>query len=354
LTLRLGFLLECLLLNEKYLTISARSKLLESYQQASERMQLDMLRTKNILEGYSLKEALNSNDYYKNNIRAGQTVLANWIRMKRFDFIMLSVDNPNGTCANYPNKIVRWNYNDEWNRNDEWYKTNGDIKLMGFSHGYNELAEPTIHDEYFVRLSNERNRSCYIDGYDHIKSLVTGRCFGSDEVRFFAHKLKIDLDKNPEQFATVVYHTAYNTFKPRIIGEKYYTEDQIRRWTEKITIRTFPWFNSSSRWNKEQKRVAKALRTSKKLLKEWLTPSEFRALMNNNLKIKSQIDDNITYIVRRESCQRVQIVKAGKNVGELCLICTDDIPEYDRLLNKILLLKTDEKRALEVANVWNR
>lgn len=320
------------------------------YYQTCERMRIDMLRTKNILEGYSLKEALDSNDYMKNYIRAGQTVLANWIRLKRFNFLTLSVDNPDGTCANYPNNIVRWN------RNDEWYKNNGDIKLMGFSYGYSEVAEPTINDEYFIRLSNERGQQTYIDGYDHIKSLVTGICFGSDEIRFFAHKMRINLDKNPEKFATVIYKAAQNAFKSHILGAKHYTEDQIEAWTEKIVTRTMPWWNPNRERNNiiEQKRLAKALRTSKKLLKEWLTPSEFRALMDNNLKIKSQIEADVTYIVRRESYKRIEIVKAGKNVGELCIVCTDNVPEYDRLLNKILLLKTDEKRALEVANVWYR
>ena len=53
---------------------------------------------------------------------------------------------------------------------------------------------------------------------------------------------------------------------------------------------------------------------------------------------------------RKKPEEMVQVVKNGVNAGRLCLVSVDKtLPAGDRLLSKILLLKSDEAGFLKVA-----
>ncbi len=104
-----------------------------------------------------------------------------------------------------------------------------------------------------------------------------------------------------------------------------------------------------------QKVIDRANKKSMKLLKEWLSDAEYKYLMEEgNLELPSQHEKDTIYIVNKDPMKRIGIKKKGKVVEKsLCIHASHSYPTGDVLLANIMLLKTDEKKFLEIANVHN-
>jgi hypothetical protein len=101
---------------------------------------------------------------------------------------------------------------------------------------------------------------------------------------------------------------------------------------------------------REDKQLKLAHERSMKLLKRWLTKNEWDALINKGeLEIPSTINNDEIYIIKKAAYEKVLLKKAGKLVSQHCLVTDKHYPDGDVLLNKILLLKTDEKQFLKIA-----
>jgi len=102
---------------------------------------------------------------------------------------------------------------------------------------------------------------------------------------------------------------------------------------------------------KEDKRLVRAKEKSEKLLKDWMTPAEYKALKEKGeIEIPSQIDDDVIFIVKRDPNAMVDVKKNGKKTHKLCAVAEDlDYAVGDQLLSKIALIKTDEKKFKEIA-----
>lgn len=97
---------------------------------------------------------------------------------------------------------------------------------------------------------------------------------------------------------------------------------------------------------KEDRRLVRAKEKSEKLLKEWMTPAEYKALKEKGeVEVPSMEDDDVIFIVKRDPNEMVDVKKNGKKTHKLCAVAEDmDYPVGDQLLSKIALIKTDEKR----------
>lgn len=108
-------------------------------------------------------------------------------------------------------------------------------------------------------------------------------------------------------------------------------------------------------WEKAptQKQIDRAHKRSLKLLKQWLSPEEYNYLMEEGqLELPSQYEKDTIYIVDKNPMKRIGIKKEGKIVEKsLCIHPSHSYADGDVLLSNILLLKTDEKKFLEIANV---
>lgn len=102
---------------------------------------------------------------------------------------------------------------------------------------------------------------------------------------------------------------------------------------------------------KEDKKMVKAKEKSEKLLKEWLSPNEIKALEEKGeMEVPSTDDDDVIFIVKKDPNAMVEVKKNGKHSHRLCLIAEDlDYPVGDQLLSKVAMLKTDEKQFKEIA-----
>lgn len=102
-----------------------------------------------------------------------------------------------------------------------------------------------------------------------------------------------------------------------------------------------------------QKAIDKANKKSLKLLKKWLSPEEYQYLMEDgNLELPSQHEKDTIYIINKDPMKRIGIKKNGKVVEKsLCIHTEHSYAVGDQLLANIMLLKTDEKKFLNVANV---
>ena len=117
------------------------------------------------------------------------------------------------------------------------------------------------------------------------------------------------------------------------------------------------------RQQKEQERILAQEGVRKKadeLLQKWLSPDEYNSLkMYDKLDIPSPTNPNILYEVKKDVGKKV-VKKIREKIGsiyifkrieELCIMPLEsDYVNDDNLLAKILLLKTDEKEFLEIAN----
>ena len=102
----------------------------------------------------------------------------------------------------------------------------------------------------------------------------------------------------------------------------------------------------------ERLKFQKAQEKSIKLLKDWLSPSEYNYLMEKGeLEIPSQINEDEIWIVKREPTARVMRKKKGKLITEHCILPSINVPDGDILLSKIVLLKTNEEQFTKISNI---
>jgi len=102
-----------------------------------------------------------------------------------------------------------------------------------------------------------------------------------------------------------------------------------------------------------QKAFEKRQKKSFDLLKSWLSEAEYNYLMEQgNLELPSKHEKDTIYIINKDPMKRVAIKKKGKVVMKsLCIHASHQYADGDVLLSNIMLLKTDEKKFLEIANV---
>lgn len=104
----------------------------------------------------------------------------------------------------------------------------------------------------------------------------------------------------------------------------------------------------------QEKKRKEAEDKSMQLLKSWLSESEYNYLMEGDLELPSQHEKDTIYIVNKDPSKRIGIKKAGKVIEKSLCIHTDySYATGDQLLANIMLLKSDEKKFLEIANVHN-
>jgi hypothetical protein len=101
----------------------------------------------------------------------------------------------------------------------------------------------------------------------------------------------------------------------------------------------------------DEKKLFRAKQASEKLLKSWLIVEEWKGLKYyGELEIKSKLVDDCIYIVKRDPHAMVEVKKNGNYSHKLCVISKDgDMPVGDQLLSKLLLLKNDEEKFVEIA-----
>ena len=100
----------------------------------------------------------------------------------------------------------------------------------------------------------------------------------------------------------------------------------------------------------DEKKMFKAKKTSEKLLKQWLSTNEWKALKEKGeIEIPAIDEKNCIYIVRKDPNARVIVQKDGKRDHELCVVSKDlELPIGDQLLSKILLVKHNQKKFREL------
>lgn len=103
--------------------------------------------------------------------------------------------------------------------------------------------------------------------------------------------------------------------------------------------------------NAHEKKLVKAKEKSEKLLKDILSPKEYYGLVHRGeIEIKGKEDD-IIFIIKKDPNEMIQVKKNGKEDHKLCIVAKDpDMPVGDKLLSKILIVKTDEKNLRMIAN----
>ena len=104
---------------------------------------------------------------------------------------------------------------------------------------------------------------------------------------------------------------------------------------------------------RHQKQIDKANKKSFELLKEWLSETEYNSLMEEgNIELPSQYEKDTIYIVDKNPMKRIGVKKEGKVVQKsFCIHAPHSYADGDLLLANIMLLKTDEKEFLKIANV---
>lgn len=103
-----------------------------------------------------------------------------------------------------------------------------------------------------------------------------------------------------------------------------------------------------------EKKLVKAKEKSEKLLKDILSPKEYFGLVTKGeIEIPSKEED-IIFIVKKNPEEMIEVKKNGKYDHKLCIVASDpDMPVGDKLLSKILMVKTDEKQLRKVANRYS-
>lgn len=89
---------------------------------------------------------------------------------------------------------------------------------------------------------------------------------------------------------------------------------------------------------------------AKKFLKSWLTDQEYEDLQDNNLIIPSKIFPDRTYKIGASAIKLIEVYTSGILDHRLCAVAKDPRFENDdTVLAKILMLKTNEKQFLKIA-----
>jgi hypothetical protein len=97
--------------------------------------------------------------------------------------------------------------------------------------------------------------------------------------------------------------------------------------------------------------VRRAEKKSWQLVREWLSEEEFAELMSKGeMEVQSKEDRETIYIIKRDPLARVLVKKNDKVIEQRCLIPKEyDCPSGDGFLSKLMLLKTDEKKFMQIA-----
>ena len=103
--------------------------------------------------------------------------------------------------------------------------------------------------------------------------------------------------------------------------------------------------------NSYERKLVKAKEKSEKLLKDVLSPKEYYGLVHKGeIEIPGKEED-IIFIIKKDPNEMIEVKKDGKKSHKLCIVATDqDMPVGDKLLAKILMVKTDEKQLRKIAN----
>lgn len=101
----------------------------------------------------------------------------------------------------------------------------------------------------------------------------------------------------------------------------------------------------------EDAKLVKAKARSEKLLKQWLSPAEYKGLqMQGEIEIPSKMEEDVIFIIKKDPNAMVEVKKKGQFSHRLCAVAEDlDFPVGDQLLSKVALIKTDEKSFREIA-----
>jgi len=120
------------------------------------------------------------------------------------------------------------------------------------------------------------------------------------------------------------------------------------------------WFGAGS-WLRRRQEQNSANARAEQLLRERLSPSEYRHLVKfGYLDIPSKLDPYRQYRIPRTR-SRVQVLHTcmigstvlSRKVAELCVISTDPVPDADMVLTHKLMIEADEANYLSIAN-WSR
>ena len=107
---------------------------------------------------------------------------------------------------------------------------------------------------------------------------------------------------------------------------------------------------SATTWNGTSDRTAKRQQKAKEFLQSWLTDQEYEDLQDGNLIIPSKIFPDRTYKLKGSASQMVEVYTSGILDHKLCVVAKDPRFENDdTILAKILMIKTNEKQFLKIA-----
>ena len=114
------------------------------------------------------------------------------------------------------------------------------------------------------------------------------------------------------------------------------------------SARLWPWLRLQTWW------PVSADHTAEILLRDSLSSDEYRQLRTRSyLDVHSQFYQNRVYRVPRGPGQ-VMVLEGGRVVERLCLQPVEALPEADVILMHKLLLESDERKYLEMANHFPR
>jgi hypothetical protein len=127
-----------------------------------------------------------------------------------------------------------------------------------------------------------------------------------------------------------------------------------------IVLAPLLWVGVGS-WLRRRQERNSANSRAEQLLRERLTPSEYRHLVKYGyLDISSKLDPYRQYRIPRAR-SRVQVLHTcvigsttlSRKVAELCVISTAPVPDADMVLTHKLMIEADEANYLAIAN-WSR
>lgn len=162
---------------------------------------------------------------------------------------------------------------------------------------------------------------------------------------------------NTTAYFDIQYCTASGTTAGAEIGDIYtdYSNIQFRPGN----TRTIEWEDIQPREPPRAERVIevheyiKSFQRSKKLLKEWLTDEEFDIYKRyKRIVIQSQMHQYREYHILSHSAEELtEVFEEGEFSYSICIHDTErSLPKIDRLLSKILMLKSNESEYERIGN----
>jgi hypothetical protein len=123
--------------------------------------------------------------------------------------------------------------------------------------------------------------------------------------------------------------------------------------TESNVDRLFEPLTEKQKKDPKMVELYNARRKSEKLLKMMLSTKEYYALKKKGeVEIPNPDDKDVIFIVKKNPNSMVEKRIKGKTVNQQCIVTKpehDFLPHGDRLLQKILLIKSDPKKFEEIA-----